>query len=90
VRPARLGETDTVLSQDAYGRGPVERPITTIRGLVRPGNSGGPAVDAAGRVVTTIFAASTRARRTGYGVPDPVVRDALGRAQGAVDTGPCT
>ena len=90
VRPARLGETDTVLSQDAYGRGPVERPITTIRGLVRPGNSGGPAVDAAGRVVTTIFAASTRGRRTGYGVPDPVVRDALGRARGAVDTGPCT
>ena len=90
VRPARLGETANVLSQDAYGRGPVERAITTVRGLVRPGNSGGPAVDAAGRVVTTIFAASTGRRRTGYGVPDSVVRDALGRARGPVDTGPCT
>lgn len=90
VRPARLGPTDTVLSQDAYGRGPVQRPITSLRGLVRPGNSGGPAVDASGRVVTTIFAAATGRRRTGYGVPDRVVREALGRARGPVDTGPCT
>lgn len=90
VRPARLGPTDTVLSQDAYGRGPVQRPITSLRGLVRPGNSGGPAVDASGRVVTTIFAAATGRRSTGYGVPDRVVREALGRARGPVDTGPCT
>ena len=45
VEPARLGQTATVITQDAYGRGPVERTITTLRGLVRPGNSGGPAVD---------------------------------------------
>jgi hypothetical protein len=40
-------------------------------------------------VVTTIFAAATSRRRTGYGVPDSVVRDALRRARGLVDTGPC-
>jgi hypothetical protein len=90
VQPARLGQTATVVTQDAYGRGPVQRAITSLRGLVRPGNSGGPAVDASGRVVTTIFAAASSRRRTGYGVPDSVVRDALGRAQGPVDTGPCT
>jgi hypothetical protein len=90
VEPARLGQTATVVTQDAYGRGPVQRTITSLRGLVRPGNSGGPAVDASGRVVTTIFAAATSRRRTGYGVPDSVVRNALRRARGLVDTGPCT
>ena len=89
VQPARLGQTSTVISQDAYGRGPVRRTITSVRGLVRQGNSGGPVVDGRGRVVTTIFAAATSRRRTGYGVPDSIVRRALGRARRPVDTGPC-
>jgi hypothetical protein len=89
VRPARLGQTATVFTQDSYGRGPVQRPITSLRGLVRHGNSGGPVVDGSGRVVATVFAAATGRGRAGYGVPDSVVRSALGRARGAVDTGPC-
>ena len=90
VRPGRLGQTTTVISQDAYGRGPVRRSITALRGLVRSGNSGGPMVDAAGRVVTTIFAASVSdGGQSGFGVPDSIVRDALARANGPVDTGPC-
>ena len=78
-----------MITQDSYGRGPVQRLITSIRGLVRHGNSGGPVVDGSGRVVTTIFAASTGRQRTGYGVPDSVVKRALGRIRGRVDTGPC-
>jgi Trypsin-like peptidase domain/Colicin V production protein len=90
VRPGRLGGTTTVISQDAYGRGPVRRPITALRGLVRPGNSGGPVVDGRGRVVTTIFAATVAdGGRSGYGIPDTVVADALRRADDPVDTGPC-
>jgi hypothetical protein len=90
VRPGRLGHTSTVVTQDAYGRGPVERSITSLRGLVRSGNSGGPMVDASGRVVTTIFAASVSdGGRAGFGVPDGIVRDALREADGPVDTGPC-
>ncbi len=90
VRPGRLGHTSTVVTQDAYGRGPVERSITSLRGLVRSGNSGGPMVDASGRVVTTIFAASVSGGgRAGFGVPDEIVRAALRRAGGPVDTGPC-
>ncbi len=88
VAPARLGGTSTVITQDAFGRGPVERTITSLRGEVRPGNSGGPVVDRAGRVLATIFAAATRRQRTGYGVPDSLVRNALGEARGPVDTGP--
>jgi S1-C subfamily serine protease len=91
VQPARIGPTITALSQDAYGRGPLRRKITTMRGLVRSGNSGGPLVDGNGRVLTTIFASSASGgERAGYGVPDSVVTDALARARGAVDTGPCT
>ena len=90
VQPGRLGQTQTVISQDAYGRGPVRRRITSLRGLVRSGNSGGPMVDGRGRVVTTIFAAATGSGSgTGFGVPDSVVRDALRRARTRVETGPC-
>ena len=89
ARPARLGQTANVVTQDSYGRGPVQRLITSIRGFVRHGNSGGPVVDGRGRVVATVFAASTGRRRTGYGVPDSVVRRALGRIRSRVDTGPC-
>jgi hypothetical protein len=90
VRPGRLGPTQTVTTQDAYGRGPVRRAITSLRGLVRSGNSGGPVVDGRGRVVTTIFAATTNGGRTGFGVPDTIVQEALARAEGTVDTGPCS
>jgi trypsin-like peptidase/colicin V production protein len=90
VEPARLGPTSTVLTQDAYGRGPVRRPITAFRGLVRSGNSGGPVVDTDGNVMATVFAASVGGtRHSGFGVPDSVVRAALSRAHGPVKTGAC-
>ncbi len=92
VRAGGVGGTRTVISSDAYGRGPVRRAMTSLRGNVRSGNSGGPMVDGLGRVVTTIFAATTRGPRGGYGVPNRVVRQVLrrvGSAGGPVSTGPC-
>jgi Trypsin-like peptidase domain/Colicin V production protein len=90
VRAARIGTTRVVQSDDAYGRGPVERAMTPIRGLVRSGNSGGPVVDGDGRVLTTVFAATVGGRvRAGFGVPNDVVSGALAGARGEVDTGPC-
>jgi hypothetical protein len=90
AQPGRLGQTSSVVTQDAYGRGPVERSITSLRGQVHSGNSGGPMVDGSGRVVTTIFAASVSDDgRSGFGVPNAIVGDALERADGPVDTGPC-
>jgi hypothetical protein len=88
--PGRIGQTSIVLTDDAYGRGPVRRLITTLRGNVRHGNSGGPAVDAQGRVQTTIFASRAGVDGQGYGVPTPLVREELGAASGRpVSTGPC-
>jgi len=90
VRAARLAATRRVLTQDAYGRGPVQRSITTFRAIVRPGNSGGPMVDGQGRVVATVFAsASASTVRTGYGVPNRVVADALAGSLQPVSSGPC-
>ena len=90
IVPGRLGRTELVRTQDAYGRGPIERRITALRGNVRPGNSGGPMVDGSGRVVATVFAATVgNGERSGFGVPDSIVRDALSRARGPVGTGAC-
>jgi len=77
--PGRLGGTVRAFSRDAYGRGPVTRAVTAIRGVVKPGSSGGPGVDALGRVRTTVFA--RRPGETGgYGIPGDLVRAALDRA----------
>jgi S1-C subfamily serine protease len=85
----RIGQTGNILTDDAYGRGPVSRRITTLRGVVRRGNSGGPAVDAQGRVQATIFAARVGSA-AGYGVPAGIVRAALASVGTAtVSTGPC-
>jgi S1-C subfamily serine protease len=90
ITPARFGGTSSVISEDAYGRGPFPREISSIRGQVRSGNSGGPIVDANGRVLGTIFAASTSGPQGGYAVPNDVVGPALRAVHGPVDTGPCT
>ena len=86
--PGRIGQTARVLTEDAYGRGPVPRTVTTLRGLVRHGNSGGPAVDSAGRVRATIFA--TRVGSDGgYGIPKAEITRALSNLHGSVSTGDC-
>jgi S1-C subfamily serine protease len=89
VRPGRIGRTAAVLSEDAYGRGPVSRRITSLRADVRRGNSGGPVIDTSGRVVGTVFASRIEGG-AGYAVPPDVVSDAIARARrGPVSTGDC-
>ncbi len=90
IAPARVGATGPVLTQDSYGRGPITRELTALRGDVRSGNSGGPLVDGDGRVMGTVFAATTQGKPGGYAVPNDVVAGALNDSSGEVDTGPCT
>jgi S1-C subfamily serine protease len=92
IEPARMDTTERVVSTDAYDNGPVERVVTQFRVYVRPGNSGGPAVDAEGRVVSTIFASRTDAENSGYGVPSRIVQRHLQTAASRttpVSTGGC-
>jgi S1-C subfamily serine protease len=90
VAPARLGDTRETISEDSYGHGPIRRTIGSLRGTVRSGDSGGPLVDSRGRVLGTVFAATTSGPPGGFAIPSGVVRNAL-RSVGAtpVDTGPC-
>jgi S1-C subfamily serine protease len=90
VSPARLGDTSSVISEDSYGNGPIQRQIAFLRGSVRSGNSGGPLVDSHGRVMATVFAATTSGPPGGFAIPNDVVSSALSEAATAVDTGPCT
>jgi S1-C subfamily serine protease len=90
ISPARIGATGPVVTQDSYGRGPITRELTALRGEVHSGNSGGPIVDTAGSVMGTVFAATTQGKPGGYAVPNSVVRSALSDSSGAVSTGPCT
>jgi uncharacterized membrane protein required for colicin V production len=87
--PGRIGRTATVLSRDAYGHGPVERTITSLRGKVRHGDSGAPAVDENGAVEATVFA-SRLDGKSGFGVPSDLIRRDLERARGQVSTGRCS
>ena len=92
IEPARTGSTEPVLSTDAYDRGPVQRVVTSFRVYVRPGNSGGPAVDADGRVVSTIFASRTDSDDSGFGVPPRIIQRHLKAAASRtapVGTGEC-
>jgi len=84
----RIGATENVLAQDAYGHGPTRRLVTSLSGRVQHGNSGGPAVDGSGAVQSTVFAARA-VGGGGYGVPASVVRRDLGRVGGPVSPGSC-
>lgn len=92
--PGRLGSTQTTTTQDSYGD-PATRSIASLRGVVKPGNSGGPMVNAKGEVVATVFAQITNApagKPGGFAVPNAVVAKDLGIARGrteAVSTERC-
>ena len=93
ARAGRLGQTEVVDTQDAYGQGHVTRAIAALRGTVKPGNSGGPLVDDRGQVLATVFAAITGTSRPGgFAVPNELVHTALAQAQAQrapVSTGHC-
>ena len=82
ARPGRIGSSADVLVQGHL------REVTAVSGLVRHGNSGGPAVNARGQVETMVFAARIGSSG-GYGVPAGPIRRDLARAKRAVSTGSC-
>ena len=90
VAPARFGGTREAISEDSYGRGPIRRTLVSLRGIVYSGNSGGPLVDSQGRVMGTIFAATTSGPPGGFAIPNKLVENARRHADLPVDTGLCS
>jgi len=92
VQPARIRAEQRLRSPDIYGEGAVVRQVFSLRGLIRPGNSGGPIVSSGGEVEGVVFAASVTDTDTGYALTSEQVKDAAGlgaASSEAVDTGDC-
>ncbi|HEX4977248.1 MAG TPA: MarP family serine protease [Nocardioides sp.] len=92
VQAARIRSEQRLRSPDIYGNGTVVREVFSIRALVRPGNSGGPLVDADGEVLGVIFAASVSDKDTGYALTAEQVRESAARgvtSDREVSTGDC-
>ncbi|OUE28803.1 Serine protease [Clavibacter michiganensis] len=89
---ARVREVVQALGTDIQHEQPVTREIYSVRGTVRPGDSGGALFDAQGRVVGLVFATSTVDAQTGYamtlGEIAPVLQQA--GASAPVDSGRCS
>jgi S1-C subfamily serine protease len=92
AQPARIRAEQRLRSPDIYGRGTVTREVFSLRGLVRPGNSGGPLVSRSGQVLGVIFAASVSDKQTGYALTADQVGQAASRGLSAsqrVSSGNC-
>lgn len=92
VQVGRIRSEQRLRSPDIYGEGTVIREVFSLRGLVRPGNSGGPIVTSEGDVAGVVFAASVTDDETGYALTADQVAGsaATGRANDdEVDTGDC-
>ena len=68
------------------------RDVFSLRGLVRPGNSGGPIITPDGDVAGVVFAASVEDSDTGYALTAKQVADSAAEgseSESEVDTEDC-
>lgn len=79
---SRIRGTVTESDTDIYGGPGISREVYAIRGVVRPGNSGGPLLTDDGRVAGTVFAMSTMDAQTGYVLTDAATASYLDAAAG--------
>ena len=92
LEPGRVRAEQRLRSPDIYGSGTVIRDVYSLRGLIRPGNSGGPIVNADGKVEGVVFAASVTDPDTGYALTAAQVKATAAKAVGLTDpvsTGGC-
>lgn len=90
AEPARIRTVVDASGDDIYGRAGVEREVYVFRGLVRPGNSGGPLLDPQGRALGMVFGASEDDQEVGYALTARELLPALASESSTpVDTGSC-
>ena len=87
VQVGRIRSEQRLRSPDIYGDGTVIREVFSVRGLVRPGNSGGPIVDSDGDVVGVVFAASVTDDETGYALTADQVAESAEDGRNSSDEG---
>ena len=78
-------------AQDIYGSGDVQRSVYSLRGSVKPGDSGGPLLTPQGLVLGMVFGADAQ-NDTGYALTNESISGAIASAGGlsaGVDTGSC-
>jgi S1-C subfamily serine protease len=85
---ATAGAPRTVIAPDAYGRHIGPRSVVPLRGKVQHGESGGPVVDAGGRVVAMVFAGAKHGP-SGFSIPVDLVVKGISEAGSRVSSGPC-
>ena len=93
VETARVRAEQRLRSPNIYGNDTVIREVFSLRGNVRPGNSGGPIVTSRGDVAGLVFAASVTDGQTGYALTADQLRDTAAAGISAADqvsTGACT
>lgn len=89
---ARVRETLNLTGPDIYKAGTVNREVYTVRGSIRQGNSGGPLVDASGRVLGVVFGAAVDNSDTGFVLTAAEVAEEVAsgtRSGERVGTGSC-
>jgi len=92
VQTGRIRSVQRLRSPDIYGNGAVIRQVFSLRGLVRPGNSGGPILTSGGDVAGVVFAASVTDSDTGYALTAQAVAASATAGEQSdeqVDTGGC-
>lgn len=86
IQTGRVRSEQRLRSPDINGTSTVIREVLALRGLIRPGNSGGPVLNSAGEVTGVVFAASVSDSDTGYALTAAQVSEIA--AQGVARTDP--
>lgn len=93
--PARVRDREHITGYTIYGRSGgarITREIYSIRGTVRPGNSGGPLLGATGKVLGVVFARALDSSNTGFALTAAEVSADVRTGRSAsvpVSTGAC-
>jgi S1-C subfamily serine protease len=84
--PARIAARTKVTGPNIYQDHTVTRQVYTVRGRVRPGNSGGPLLSKSGEVYGVVFAASVDQSQVGYVLTAAEVASDLQAGRGTTAT----